>query len=102
MIEIGRRLLGDRGEHAEAHQDVALGIEQHHLAFGCASARPSANPAWPPIAGSPSGTSRFGGAGQLDPITAAAAGHDDRVAAMRAEGFERLGDAHHRVGPPTG
>ena len=33
MIEIRRRLLGDRRQHAEAHQDVALGIEQHDLAL---------------------------------------------------------------------
>ena len=65
------------------------------LRSGRASARPSANPAWPPIAGSPSGTSSVGSVRLLDPIAAAAAGDDDRVAAMGAEGVERLGNAHH-------
>ena len=31
MIEVRRGLLGDGGQNAEAHQDVALGIEQHDL-----------------------------------------------------------------------
>ncbi len=42
MIEIRRRLFGNRREHSEAHQDVALGIEQHQLALGPGKGEPEA------------------------------------------------------------
>src|SRR5580704_4048666 len=65
------------------------------LRSGRASAKPSANPAWPPIAGSPSGRSRCGSLVNSTQKLAATPRHDDRVATMRLEGGEGFGDAHH-------
>jgi hypothetical protein len=38
--------------------------------------------------------------GLLDPVAAAAARHDERVAAMGTKGFECFGNAHHLWCPP--
>ena len=100
MIEIGGRLLGDRREHAEAHQDVALGIEQHELALGPREREAEPEPGMAAHRRVAERRVELRVGGLLDPIAAAAARHDDRVAAIRAEGFERFGNAHHFGCPP--
>ncbi len=86
-------------EHPEAHLDVALGIEQHQLAFGTGQRETQREPGMAAHRRVAERHVERGVVRLLDPVAAAAAGHDDRVAAMGAEGVERLGNAHHRIGP---
>ncbi len=91
MVEIRRRLLGDRRQHAEAHQDVAFGIEQHQLALGLRQRQPEREPgmaAHRRIA--ERHVERLGVGGLVDPVAPAAPGHDDRVAAMFGEALRAL------------
>ena len=95
MIEIGRGLLGDRRQHSEAHQNVALAVEQDELAFRPGQRQPEPKPGMAAhrrvaerhVEGLP--------VGKTGPVAAAAPRHDNRVAAMPAKDFQRLGDAHH-------
>jgi len=40
-----------------------------------------------------------GGVGDADPVTAASAGDDDRIAAVFGEGFQDVGRVHHDRAP---
>ena len=100
MIEIGGRLLGDRRQHAEAHQDVALGIEQHQFALGAGEGEPQAEAGMAAHRRIAERRVELRVGALLDPIAAATARHDERVAAMRAKGVERFGNAHHLWVPP--
>ena len=102
MIEVRRGLLGDGGQNAEAHQDVALGIEQHDLLVrprqrqakteaGVAAHRRVAELHVELMV-----------VAQIDPIPAAAAGHEDRVAAVGGEDLHHFGGVHHGKSPLTG
>ena len=101
MIEIGRRLLGDGRQHAEAHQDVSFGVEQHQPTLGTGQRETQRKPGMPAHRRVAERHVKLGTVCLLDPVAAAAAGHDDRIGAMGTESVERLLYSHHPGQPSS-
>ena len=95
MIEIRRLLLGDRHQHAEAHLDVAFGIEQHHLLVRAGERQPEAKAGVAAHRRIAERCIEVRMGRELDPVAAAAAGNDDRVFAVGREGLQHVGGVHH-------
>jgi hypothetical protein len=98
VIEVGRRLLGHGGQDAEAHLDVALGVEQHDLLVRprqCQTEAEAGMAAHRRVA--ELDVERLVVA-EVDPVAAATAGDQDRVAAVGGEGSHHVGGVHHLGG----
>src|SRR5215469_8034204 len=99
MIKVGRSLLGHRGQDTQAHQDVALGIEQHDLLVGPRQCQAEAKAGMPAHRRVAELDVELLVVAEVDPIAAAAARDQDRIAAVAGEGLHHLGSVHH-LGPP--
>jgi len=102
MVEIGRTLLGDGRQHAEAHQNVALGIEKDHPLFRARerhTERKTGVSAHRRIA---ERHIEARAARKVRPIPPAPARNDDCVLAIRREDLQHVGCMHHWRRPLTG
>ena len=102
MIEVRRRLFGDRGQHAEAHQDVPLGIEQHDLLVRTRQSETEAEPGMAAHRRIADLDIELVVVAQIDPVPAAASGNEDRIAAVMGDGLHHVDGVHHGKSLPLG